>query len=281
MNKSFTGILILLLAMTTLQYGSSLAKNLFSISGIAGATGLRLFFASFCLMIFLRPWKMPFKKEYLTPLFLYGSTLGLMNLSFYFALSKIPLGIAVALEFTGPLGLALISSKNRWDYLWVLCAGLGIYFLFPLKEGQAALDYWGIIYALLAGFFWALYIVFGKRLSNTLPTKMGISYGMSIAALIVMPFAISLNFQELLNTEVILPGLMLGVFASAIPYALELRAMRNLTQKSFSILMSLEPAVATIIGVIFLHEYLSLDQSLAIGLICVASVGTSFSSSKS
>jgi len=281
MNKPFTGILILILAMTTLQYGSSLAKNLFSLSGIAGATGLRLFFASFCLMIFLRPWRRPFKKEYLLPLFLYGSTLGLMNLSFYFALSRIPLGIAVALEFIGPLGLALISSKCRWDFLWVLCAGLGIYFLLPLKEDHESLDYWGIIYALLAGLFWALYIIFGKRLSNTLPTKMGISYGMCIAALVVMPFAITLNFNELFNPAVLLPGLLVGIFASAIPYALELRAMRNLSQKSFSILMSLEPAVASLIGVVFLREYLTLDQSVDIGLVCVASVGTSLSSSNS
>lgn len=280
MKSSFAGILILLLAMTTLQYGSSLAKNLFSLSGVAGATGLRLFFASLCLIIFLRPWRIPFKKKYLSPLFLYGSTLGLMNLSFYFALAKIPLGIAVALEFTGPLGLALISTKNKWDYLWVLCAGFGVYFLLPHQTSEASLDIAGIFFALLAGVFWALYIIFGKRLSHSIPTKMGISYGMSIAALIILPFSFFLNLKELINIEVLLPGLMVGIFASAIPYALELRAMRNLNKESFSILMSLEPAVATIIGIIFLNEYLSLNQSLAIALICVASLGTSLSSSR-
>lgn len=259
--------------MITLQYGSSLAKNLFSLSGVAGATGLRLLFASLCLFVFLRPWKTPFKKEYIIPLLTYGVSLGLMNLSFYFALSKIPLGIAVALEFTGPLLLAVILSKNKWDYLWVIFAGIGIYLLLPSAK-TGPIDPWGIVFALLAGACWALYIIFGKRLSN-LPTKLSISYGMSIAALVVLPFSLTMNFKEVLHPQVLLPGLMVGIFASAIPYALELRAMRNLSQKSFSILMSLEPAVATMIGLIFLGEVLTGLQVLAIILISIASLGTS------
>lgn len=265
--------------MITLQYGSSLAKNLFSISGVAGATGLRLLFASLCLFVFLRPWKTPFKKEYIIPLLTYGVSLGLMNLTFYFALSKIPLGIAVALEFTGPLLLAVILSKNKWDYLWVLFAGIGIYLLLPSPK-NAPIDPWGIFFALMAGLCWALYIIFGKRLS-ALPTKLSISYGMSVAAVIVLPFSLTLNLQQVLDPQVLLPGLMVGIFASAIPYALELRAMRNLSQKSFSILMSLEPAVATIIGLIFLGEMLSSLQVVAIIMISIASLGTSLFKSSS
>ena len=265
--------------MITLQFGSSLAKNLFSLSGVAGATGLRLFFASICLILILKPWKIPFKKAYLLPLTAYGISLGVMNLSFYFALNRIPLGIAVALEFTGPLLLAVYASKNKWDVLWVVLAALGIYFLLPQQQ-QLTLDPWGIFFALLAGACWALYIIFGKRLSNTLPTQMGISYGMSIATLVVLPFALVFNTQQLMNIEVLLPGLMVGIFASAIPYALELHAMKGLSQKSFSILMSLEPAIATIIGVIFLHEFLTPLQSVAILLISFASLGTTLSRSK-
>ena len=276
MNKSLTGLLTLITAMITLQYGSSLAKNLFSLSGVAGATGLRLIFASLCLLLFLRPWKLPFKKSYVIPLLCYGLALGFMNLTFYFSLARIPLGIAVALEFTGPLLLAVILSKNKWDYLWVLFAAIGIFFLLP--DGKSGtLDLWGIIFALMAGACWALYIIFGKRLSDKLPTKIGISYGMSVAALVVLPFSLTLNLKQVLHPQVLLPGLMVGIFASAIPYALELRAMKNLSQKSFSILMSLEPAVATMIGVIFLGEFLSWTQISAIVLISIASLGTSIS----
>lgn len=274
MNKSLISLATLILAMITLQYGSSLAKNLFTLSGVAGATGLRLFFAAICLILILKPWKIPFKRAYILPLLCYGISLGVMNLTFYFALSRIPLGIAVALEFTGPLLLAVIASKNKWDYLWVVFAALGIFFLLPGHD-QEALDPWGIFFALLAGASWALYIIFGKRLSNTLPTKMGISYGMSVAALVVIPFAFAFNANQIMNTQVLIPGLLVGIFASAIPYTLELHAMKGLSQKSFSILMSLEPAIATIIGVIFLSEFLNLTQVAAIVFISIASLGTS------
>ncbi|HLT22440.1 MAG TPA: DMT family transporter [Bacteriovoracaceae bacterium] len=274
MNKSLVGVGILLLGMISIQYGASVAKNLFSLSGIAGATTLRLIFASLCLLLITRPWRKPFKKEYLLPITLYGLSLGLMNLTFYFSLARIPLGIAVALEFTGPLFLAAISSQRKADYLWVLFAGLGIYFLLP-QTGHSELDPWGVFFALLAGAFWALYIIFGKRLSSTIPTKLGITYGMSVAALVVLPFGLTFDFSKMIQSEVILPSLIVGVFGSSIPYALELRAMKSLSQKSFSILMSLEPMVATIVGVIFLSEFLDWMQITAILCICIASLGTS------
>lgn len=277
MKKSFIGVLILILAMISIQYGASIAKNLFTLSGIAGATTLRLVFASLCLILVFRPWNKPFKKEYLLPTLCYGFSLGLMNLSFYYALARIPLGIAVALEFTGPLTLAVISSNKKTDYLWVILAALGIYFLLP-HANQDNLDPWGIFYALLAGFFWALYIIFGKRLSGTMPTKLAITYGMCAAALITLPWGLIFNLQEIFQMKVIIPGLIVGLFGSSIPYALELRAMKNLSQKSFSILMSLEPAIATLVGVIFLSEFLSPLQMGAVLMVIAASIGTSLTS---
>lgn len=277
MKKTFSALLILILGMISIQYGASVAKNLFVLSGIAGATTLRLIFASLSLLLIMRPWRKTFKKEYFLPITLYGVSLGLMNLSFYFALAKIPLGIAVALEFTGPLMLAVLASRKKMDFLWVIMAALGIFFLLP-SSSNGSLDPWGIFYALLAGFFWALYIIFGKRLSAYIPTTLGISYGMCAATLVVLPWGLVLNFESMLQTEVMIPALVVGIFGSSIPYALELRAMKNLSQQSFSILMSLEPAVATLIGVIFLAEFLTPLQMGAIIMVILASLGTSLSS---
>lgn len=274
MKESLKGLLILIIGMIFIQYGASVAKNLFELSGIAGATTLRLVFASLALFLFTRPWRSPFKKEFLLPITLYGISLGLMNLSFYFALARIPLGIAVALEFTGPLFLAVASSKRKMDFLWIILAAVGIFFLLPQAQ-ENALDPWGIFFALLAGAFWALYIIFGKKLTTNIPTNIAITYGMSMAALVVIPFGLTMNFQSIFQTQVLIPGLIVAVFGSSIPYALELKAMQNLSHKSFSILMSLEPAIATIIGVIFLSEFLTLTQTAAIVCIIIASLGTS------
>lgn len=273
MNK-FLPILILILAMGSIQFGASVAKKLFPIAGVAGASSLRLFFASLILALVFRPWRMKFSRTSLRSLFLYGASLGLMNLSFYFALERIPLGIAVALEFTGPLSVAIFSSKKKIDYLWALLAAAGIYLLLPLHESTNALDPLGMFFALLAGFFWALYILFGKKAGNDTHGGIAAAMGMSFAALMVIPWGVILDTPAMLSPEALPLGLFVGLFGSAIPYALEMVALKKMPPQTFSVLMSLEPAIASLMGLLFLSEVLGPTQWLAIFCVIVSSLGS-------
>lgn len=276
MNR-LTPILLLFLAMGSIQFGASIAKGLFPIAGIAGASALRLFFAGSILCLVFRPWRAKIPKAARMDLAFYGASLGLMNLSFYYALNRIPLGIAVALEFTGPLFVSLISGKTKLDYLWSALAAIGIALLMPIKH-SSNLDMLGIALALLAGFFWGLYIISGKRLGDQINSGTAASAGMGIAALIIVPWGLFLNGQEMLQTSAWPIGLFVGVFGSALPYTLEMVALRRMPAKTFSILMSLEPAVASLIGLLFLSESLSILQWSAICCIILAAQGSSLAS---
>jgi inner membrane transporter RhtA len=244
MMKKFAPILVLVVAMFSIQYGASLAKELFPYAGPAGAVTLRLFFSSVILFFIFRPWRVRFDRSLVKNLAVYGVSLGLMNLSFYFALERIPLGIAVAVEFLGPLTLAIILSKKKIDYLWALLAGLGLYLLLPFHEASNV-DPVGLFFAALAGFFWALYILFGKKAGTTIPGGVTTSLGMLFATVAVLPFGLTLSHSEVLSEEALLLGLGVGVLGSAIPYSLEMIALKKIEAKTFGILMSLEPAVAS------------------------------------
>lgn len=270
--------MLLLLAMASIQFGASVAKNLFPIAGIAGASSLRLFFAALVLLMAFRPWRVSIPRAALKNLFFYGASLGLMNLSFYFALAKIPLGIAVALEFTGPLAVAILSGQRKMDYVWALLAGLGIYLLLPLEQTQASLDPVGIFFALLAGFFWALYIIFGKRSGDQVHGGIASSVGMGFAALMVIPWGFFFDAQNMLQSSALPLGMFVGLFGSAIPYALEMSALRKMPSQSFSILMSLEPAMASLMGLLFLGEVLTPTQWFAILCVIISSQGSALSS---
>lgn len=269
-------ILILLLAMASIQFGASQAKALFPILGAAGASTHRLFFAGLMLLIFFRPWKVKFSKS----LILYGGSLGLMNLTFYLALERIPLGVAVALEFTGPLAVAILSSKKKIDYLWATLAAFGIFLLLPLKVTNEALDPIGILYALLAGLCWALYIIFGKRAGNDLNGGEAASLGMLVAALIVLPLGAAIDGESLLNIETLPLVLLVAFFGSALPYSLEMFALKKMPTQTFGILMSIEPAMASLMGFIFLSEYLTPTQWTAIACVIISSLGSSLSQEK-
>lgn len=266
--------------MASIQFGASQAKQLFPLIGTAGTSTLRLIFASMMMIAAFRPWQIKYSKDMIKSLVLYGFSLGLMNFSFYFALKRIPLGIAVALEFLGPLSVAIFSSKKKIDYIWALLAGVGIYLLLPKSSAEAQLDLVGMLLAVLAGAFWALYIIFGKKAGNNLKGGIASSMGMLFAALIVLPFGVMIDGDKLLNTQALPMALMVALFGSALPYTLEMFALKRMPQQTFGIMMSLEPALAALMGLLFLQETLTLLQTLAILCVIISSLGSTLTNSE-
>jgi inner membrane transporter RhtA len=276
----FIAVICVLLAMVTIQSGASIAKQLFPIIGPEGTTALRLGFSAAILCLVFKPWRAFPPLGQRMPIIVYGLCLGGMNILFYYAIARIPLGIAVALEFTGPLAVALLSSRRKRDLFWVACAISGIVMLLPDMKGEESLDLLGVILALGAGACWAGYILFGKKTGNQSSGGMTVALGMSVAALILVPYGAISQGGALLSWEVIPLGLLVAIMSSALPYTLEMVALRNMPAQGFSIMMSLEPAIAALAGFIILGELLTLWQWLAILLVIVASVGSSMSTSK-
>lgn len=261
-------------AMISIQWGASLAKKLFPAVGPDGTTTYRLVAAALLLCLIWRPWRYPLIKKEMWLIGAYGFSLAFMNLLFYLAIERVPLGITVALEFTGPLGLALMSSRKIRDFLWAFFAVLGIFLILPLSAGATHLDPLGIVYSLGAGLGWALYIFFGQK-SGGIHMGAVTSWGMLAAALMVLPFGWAHAGTELLNPDHWPLALGVAVFCSALPYNLDMIALKRIPRKNFGILMSLGPALATLSGMLFLGEFLTLQQILAIGCIVIASVGSS------
>jgi inner membrane transporter RhtA len=230
------------------------------------------------LMTVFRPWRRKWVWADALPLGLYGVTLGVMNLLFYSAIKTIPFGVAIAIEFTGPLALAVWTSKKTSDWLWVSLAIAGLALLLPLPGGEAnsALDPMGMFFAFTAGICWALYIVFGQRVAlryGSMATPMG----MLAAAIMVTPIGFYHAGTAMLDPQWLVAGLAVALLSSAIPYALEMFSLHHLSKNTFSILLSLEPAVGALAGWLVLAEHLSLTQGLAIVLVMVASMGTAWS----
>jgi inner membrane transporter RhtA len=224
------------------------------------------------LVAVFRPWRFRLTRADLGAVALYGVVLGAMNLSFYMALRTIPLGLAIAIEFMGPLTLALIHSRKPIHFVCIGFAVLGLILLLPLKAGAAALDPVGMGLAAFAGLCWALYIVFGKRLSH-LHAGQSVALGMSVAALVILPFGVAHAGAALLNPALLLAGIAVAVFSSALPYSLEMIALRRIPERTFGVVLSAEPAVGALAGLIVLHEHLTGQQWLAIAAIVAASVG--------
>jgi inner membrane transporter RhtA len=258
--------------MTSIQFGASFAKQIFHLAHPAGITMLRTGLAALFLLALWRPWKANWDRSAWPHVLPYGASLGIMNLLFYMSLERIPLGIAVAVEFTGPLGLALLSSRRKQDLLWVLLAALGIILISPVT-GHDALDPIGLLLALGAGFCWALYIIFGQRMGRRIPAGTATALGMLVAALVTIPAGVFYVNDQFFQTQVWVMGFMVAALSSALPYSLEMLALKHLPTKTFGILMSLEPALAALMGFLFLQETLSLQQGLAMGCIMAASAG--------
>lgn len=262
-----------LIAMCCIQAGASVAKGLFPIIGVAAATTLRLGLASAMMLAVWRPWRTRVAPEHRRFIIAYGISLGCMNALFYAALSRIPLGVAVALEFTGPLGVALMASRRPSDYLWVALAIAGVMLLLPLNTGAAHLDPVGVALALGAGVFWAAYIVFGQR-AGAGGSGPAVAYGSLVATVVVAPLGIAQSGLAMFAPAILPAALAVALLSSAIPYSLEMMSMTRLSAKTFGILMSVEPGIGAIAGLVLLKEHLSMTQVIAIILIVVASVGT-------
>lgn len=263
---------LLLIAMASIQSGASLAKSMFPVVGAQGTTTLRLIFASIIMLLILRPWRAKLTAKSLKTVIVYGIALGGMNLLFYMSLRTVPLGIAVALEFTGPLAVAIFSSRKAIDFVWIGLAITGLLLLIPLGEGAQGIDLVGTAYALGAGVCWALYILFGQKAGadNGVQTA---ALGVIIAALFIAPVGIVHAGSALLTPALIPIALAVALLSTALPYTLEMIALTRMPTRTFGTLMSIEPAFGALSGLLFLHEVLSVTQWIAILCIIMASVG--------
>ncbi|MBZ9752853.1 EamA family transporter [Deinococcus sp. HMF7604] len=261
----------LLLAVLSVQGGAAFAKGLFAQLGPVGATGLRIGLAAVFLALIFRPRWLALTTAQWRVLLSYGLVLGAMNLLYYLSLARIPLGLAVTLEFVGPLVLATVTSRQKLDLLWVALAASGIVLITPWS-GES-LDTLGMVLALLAGACWAVYVVLGGRVSQVLPTSVGVAAGMLVAALAVLPVVLLTHAWTGLTPQLLGAGALLAILSSAVPFTLELVALRALPARTFSVLLSLEPAVAALFGWALLHETLLPSQWVAVALVVLASAG--------
>lgn len=275
MQRFSAPIVLLVLAMFSIQFGASLAKTLFPVLGPDGTALTRIWFAAIILLVVWRPWRHRLGRRELLAVAMYGVALGGMNFTFYLAIDRIPLGLAVAIEFTGPLAVAFLGSRRGVDVLWIVLALAGIVLVLPIAPTSGAVDTVGVLLALGAGAFWGLYILAGKHLGTQLPGGTAASLGMVVAALAVSPFALGPAGDHLWNPALWPTALGMAVLSSALPYSLEMFALKRMPTKTFGVLMSLEPAIAALSGFLFLHEALTPLQWLAIVLVITASTGAS------
>lgn len=255
----------------SVQLGAAAATTLFAEIGPTGAVLLRIGFAALVLAALWRPSPRGHPRESLRDAALFGLVLAGMNASFYAALDRIPLGVAVTLEFTGPLAVAILGSRRPADLVWVALAAAGILLLSP-GLGEAS-DAAGVGFALLAGLFWGGYILVSARVGRSFSGGTGLAIAMAIATVLVLPIGIAGGGEELLRPGLLAVGLAVALLSSAIPYSLELEALRRLPAGTFGVLMSAEPAVAALVGLIALGQGLAAQEVIAIALVVTASAG--------
>ncbi len=266
----------LMLSMISFQFGAALAKQLFPVMGAQGATAMRLGVGAAILWILRQPWRRFGGRHDWLSLWGYGITLGVMNLCFYMSLRTIPLGIAVALEFIGPLAIALLGSRRLLDLLWVALVIAGLALLLPWREHAQVLDPTGVMYALGAAIGWATYIVLGRRAGLAFGSD-AVALGSAIGALLAVPIGIGYAGAALL-TPALLPFVFgVAILSSALPYSLEMYALTRLPARTVGILVSVEPALGALLGLAFLDEHLDVFQWTAIAAIIAASIGAVFS----
>jgi inner membrane transporter RhtA len=259
--------------MLSFQAGASIAKQLIPVIGAPGTTALRLGLSAVMVAILQRPWRHVPTRTALPVVLAYGLSLGTMNFIFYMAIRTIPLGIAVALEFTGPLAVALAHSRRRLDFVWIALAVAGLALLLPITRTSAHLDPVGVLCALGAGVCWALYIVFGQKAGRVHGAGAS-AWGMLIAACLIVPIGIADAGASLVAPSVLPLGLGVAILSSALPYTLEMTALRYLSARTYGVLMSFEPALAALVGLFVLGEALTRNQWFAIVAVIAASIGT-------
>jgi inner membrane transporter RhtA len=262
---------LVLIATGSVQLGAAFARSLFDDVGPSGTVLLRVLFATIVLCAIWRPRPSAHRRADLRLAALFGVSLAAMNLSFYEALDRIPLGVAVTLEFIGPLGVAIAGSRRALDLLWVVLAAGGVLLL--AAPGASDLDSAGVALALLAGCWWAAYIVVSKRVGIAFEGGSGLALAMAVAALLLLPVGVAGGGAGLLDVRVLAVGAAVAMLSSAIPYSLELEALRTLPPRVFGVLMSLEPAVAALAGLAVLGQVLAVREVAGIALVVTASAG--------
>jgi inner membrane transporter RhtA len=264
---------LVLLSIVSTQFGSALAKSLFQVLSPVGVVLLRVGFAAILLSVL---WRSQIKETFFANfrlLIWFGLSLALMNLSFYLAIERVPIGIAVTLEFVGPLAVAIANSRQWIDGLWVVLAAIGILLLAPFRS--LVFDPIGLGFALLAGGCWAVYILLSKRVGHAIAGGVGLAVAMAIAAVALLPIGIWAEGRALFNPFTLLVGLAVALLSSAMPYSLELEALRRMPVHTFGVLLSLEPVAAALLGFLILGEALDLRAIMAILFVTTAAVGAS------
>jgi inner membrane transporter RhtA len=264
---------LVLLGIFSVQLGAGFAKELFTALPPSAVVFLRIAMGAVVMGAVARPRLRGLSRRDWAVALGFGVTLAVMNLTFYEALARLPLGIAVAIEFLGPLGVAVAASRRRLDLLWVGLAGAGVLLLAPWGESETV-SWIGIGFAMVAGACWAAYILLSAAVGGRFPGATGLSFAMIVSAVLVAPVGISTGGVDLLQPELLLIGLGVGLLSSVIPYSLELQALRRMPKQVFGILMSMEPAAAALIGVLVLSEMLHAQQWAAIICIVAASLGS-------
>ena len=266
-------IAVLIAAMVCFQLGATIAKGLFPAVGASGTVALRLALSALMLLAVWRPWRLRLNARELRVIVIYGVALGWMNFFFYLSLRFIPLGVAVSLEFVGPLALAMAASRRAIDFLWILLAALGLLALLPLGLGSKQLDPVGVACGLAAGACWALYIYFGRK-AGAAHGGQTTALGMLIGAVMIVPIGAASAGWQLLSPAILPAAIGVALLSSAIPYSLEMLAMPRLPTRTVGVLMSLDPALGALAGLWFLGESLTWIQWAAIASIMAASAGS-------
>jgi inner membrane transporter RhtA len=270
-DRRVTAVALVLGGISSVQFGAAVAIELFDEVGPVGTVMLRLVLAALVLMVVWRPSLALLRGPHARLVILFGAALAGMNTSFYLALDRIPLGIAVTLEFVGPLGIAFALTRSRAGLLWAALAAAGILLLSPdLGDGLGAL---GAALALLAGAFWAAYILLAERAGRAFSGGDGLALAMLVASVLIIPAGVIAGGSDLLDARVVALGLVVAMLSSAIPYSLELEALRRIPRSTFGVLMSLEPAMAALVGFVALGQDLAATEVLAIALVVAASAG--------
>ena len=263
-------------SIVSVQLGAAIAKSLFDSLGPGGTVFVRIAFATLVLLVLVHPKPGGHDRNAYLVAGLFGLTLALMNLSIYLAIDRIPLGVAVTLEFVGPLGVAVAGSRRKLDVLWVVLAAVGILLLAPLGAiGGMDLDPVGVAFALLAGCLWAAYILLSARTGSAFPGGTGLVIALCVGTVLLAPVGIAGAGSALLDPKLLLAGFGVAMLSSAIPFSLELEALRKIPARIFGVLMSLEPAVAALAGLIVLGERLGIRAVVAIVFVTVAAAGAS------
>lgn len=282
-NAQYLAVLYMILSMVSYQISASFAKQLFTVLDPLSVTILRLCFAAVIVCVMFRSWRilkrLPFLKW--RDLLCYSVALCIMNVLFYMSLGKLPQGIAVGLEFIGPLGLALLSIQRRSDYVWVLLAIAGIALMVPWGQTAGAdFSVTGAACALGAGLCWAFYIYFGQKVVHQNIGMHALTIAITLSALTLLPIGLYRNAPALLETQYWGKALAIAILATAIPYALDLKALKQLNKLSYGTLSSLSPALAALTGLVLLGEQIGLLQWAALFCVMIASIGVTLKSSK-